>query len=70
MKEGMYAVLCESELGLDAFGNPKGAPILMETSGEGLDYYAAMERAKSMRSHGKYGRCYVVQLTIVDTNWE
>lgn len=67
MKDGMYAVLCESEKGLDAFGNPKGDPILMESTGDGLDWYAANERALSIRSHGKYGRCYVVKLMIVDT---
>ena len=31
-----YGVLCESESGLDAVGNPIGKPILMEGVGEGL----------------------------------
>lgn len=60
----MFGILCESDIGLDAFGNPKGKPILMESVGDGLDYALTMDRAEAFRSAGKYGRVIVVELVI------
>lgn len=60
----MYGLLCESDVGLDAFGNPKGQIILMESTGEGLDLHHATERARATSEHGRYGKVMVVELVI------
>lgn len=60
----MYGVLCESESGLDAFGNPIGKPILMEGVGEGLCQHKAIARAQQLKASGQYGDVKVVRLEL------
>lgn len=62
----MYGVLCESESGLDAFGNPIGKPILMECVGEGLSKHEAIARAKQLKASGHYGDVKVVRLEVCE----
>ena len=54
MNKNMYAVLCESEAGIDVFGNPKGKPILLETIGE-MSKNEAIDRASKLQSSGHWG---------------
>ena len=62
----MYGVMCESELGLDAFGNPIGKPILMECVGENLNQHKAIARAQELKRVGKFGDVKVVRLEVCD----
>ena len=62
----MYGVMCESDLGLDAFGNPIGKPILMESVGEGLYKFQAIESAKQLKASGRYGSVKVVRLEVCE----
>lgn len=62
----MYGVLCESELGLDAFGNPIGKPILIEGVGEGLSQHKAIARAQDFKRTGQFGDVKVVRLEICE----
>lgn len=64
MSDKIYGVLLESDLGVDAFGNAKGKPILMESIGDMMNLHDATERAKSCRESGKYGKAIVVELVI------
>ena len=64
MNNQSYAVLCESDLGLDEFGNPKGKPILLETIGKNLDREKAIQQAEILKAHGKYGDVKVVRLQV------
>lgn len=64
MNNQSYAVLCESELGLDEFGNPKGKPILMESVGGGLEQGAAIQTAERLKASGQYGDVKVVRLEV------
>lgn len=61
---GLYGVLCESEYGLDAFGNPKGRQILMEGCGDMLDKNQAICRAENLKASGRYGDVKVVRLEV------
>lgn len=60
----MYGVICESDLGLDVFGNPIGKPILMESVGEGLSNHDAIARAQQLKANGKFGDVKVVRLEV------
>lgn len=60
----MYGVLCESEKGLDAFGNPIGKPILMESVGSGLSKHDAIARAQQLKLSGHFGDVKVVRLEV------
>lgn len=60
----MYGVLCESDIGVDPFGNPSGKPILLEAVGDSLSLYEAQDIAKKTKGHGKFGRVMVVELVI------
>ncbi len=62
----MYGVLCESELGLDAFGNPIGKPILLECVGELLNKHKAIARAQQLKASGQFGDVKVVRLDICE----
>ena len=63
MSDKIYGVLLESDRGMDAFGNPKGKPILMESVGDMMGLHEATERAK--KSHNtQYGKAIVVELVI------
>lgn len=62
----MYGVLCESESGLDAFGNPIGKPILMESVGDGMCEHNAVARAKELKKSGRFGDVKVVRLEVYD----
>lgn len=66
MNKEMYAVLAESECGLDAFGNPKGKPILFESVGDQLDYSNAVDRASKMQSSGNHGRVLICRIEVID----
>ena len=55
----MFAVLCESETGIDCFGNPTGKPILMEQVGS-FTYLEAMAVAEKLK--GKFGRVMLVEI--------
>ena len=68
MKNEMYAILCESDSGIDAFGNPKGKPILLESVGEQMDYGNAVDRASKMKSSGQFGRVMLVRIEVIDCN--
>ena len=58
----MFGVLCESDEGMDVFGNPKGKMILMESCGEMLDKHKAIARAQELKASGKFGDVKVVFL--------
>lgn len=60
----MYGVLCESEKGLDAFGNPIGKPILLEGVGEALCKHDAIARAQQLKKAGTFGDVKVVRLEV------
>lgn len=62
----MYGVLCESESGLDAFGNPIGKPILLESVGENMSKHRAIARAQELKSSGKFGDVKVVRLEVCE----
>jgi hypothetical protein len=62
----MYGVLCESESGLDAFGNPIGKPILMECVGDGMSKHGAIARAQSLKAIGTFGDVKVVRLEVCE----
>lgn len=62
----MYGVLCESESGLDAFGNPIGKPILMESVGDGMFKHKAIARAQELKKSGRFGDVKVVRLEVCD----
>jgi len=61
---GLYGVLCESENGLDPFGNPMGKPILLECIGEGMKKHAAIAQAEKLKVSGKFGDVKVVRLEV------
>jgi len=60
----MYGVMCESDSGLDAFGNPIGKPILFESIGEGMCQHNAISQAQMLKESGKYGDVKVVRLEV------
>lgn len=62
----MHGVLCESDGGLDAFGNPVGDIMLMESLGKGLGRYEAVRRAEELKVAGRHGNVKVVELTVVE----
>jgi len=61
----MYGVLCESDSGIDAFGNPKGRPILFENIGD-MTKGAAIDQASKLQASGKYGKVKIVRLEVLD----
>ncbi len=61
-----YAVLCESDLGLDAFGNPIGEPILLECVGEQMNQSNALDRAAQLKASGQFGDVKVVRFEICE----
>tara|TARA_R110000851_G_scaffold104857_1_gene222803 strand:+ start:290 stop:496 length:207 start_codon:yes stop_codon:yes gene_type:complete len=61
----MYGVLCESDCGIDVFGNPKGRPILFENIGD-MTKGQAIDQASKIQAHGKYGKVKIVKLEILD----
>lgn len=63
MDNQMYAVLVESDCGMDAFGNPKGKPMLFETIGN-MDKCTAMDKASKIQAHGKYGKVKIVRIEV------
>ena len=65
MDNQMYAVLVESDRGIDAFGNPKGEPMLFETTGS-MDKCTAMDQASKIQAHGKYGKVKIVRIEVCD----
>ena len=65
MDNQMYGVLCESDAGIDAFGNPKGKPILFENIGD-MTKGAAIDQASKLQSNGKYGKVKIVRLEVLD----
>ena len=65
MNNNSYGILCESESGLDEFGNAKGKRILMESIGENLDIYRAQEQADTLRKSKRFGAVIVVELVPV-----
>ena len=62
----MYGVMCESDEGLDAFGNPIGKPILMECVGGQLNQSKAIARAQQLKASGKWGDVKVVRLEVCE----
>ena len=62
----MYGILCESELGLDAFGNPIGKPILLELVGEQMQQSNAIDRAQTLKESGQFGDVKVVRLEVCE----
>lgn len=64
----MYGVLCESESGLDAFENPIGKPILMESVGLSMCYSNAIDRAQKLKESGRYGKVKVVKLEVCEVS--
>ncbi len=65
MSNQMYGVLCESDSGMDAFGNPKGRPILFENIGD-MTKGEAIDRASKLQASGKYGKVKIVRLEVLD----
>jgi hypothetical protein len=64
MNNQSYAVLCESDLGLDEFNNPKGKRMLLEAIGENLERHRAIAKAEELKATGKYGDVKVVKLEV------
>lgn len=64
MNKEMYGVLCESDLGLDSFGNPKGKPIMLELVGDQMEYSSASERARKFAASGQFGRVMLVRIVV------
>ena len=62
----MYGVMCESDMGLDVFGNPIGKPILMEGVGEQLSQGEAIARAQQLKASGRFGDAKVVRLEVCE----
>ena len=62
----MYGVLCESDMGLDAFGNPIGKPILLESVGESLGKSEAVAAAQELKRNGRFGDVKVVRLEVCE----
>lgn len=62
----MYAVLCESDEGLDAFGNPIGKPILLEAVGEQMQHSNALDRAQQMKESGQFGDVILVRIEVCE----
>lgn len=60
----MYGVICESDLGLDVFGNPIGKPILIESVGKGLNNLEAIKKATQLKASGRFGDVKVVRLEV------
>lgn len=60
----MYGVLCESDEGLDAFGNPIGKPILIEGVGKQMQKGQAISRAQQLKKAGTWGDVKVVRLEV------
>ena len=60
----LYGVLCESDCGIDPFGNPMGKPILFECIGEGMQKHAAIAQAERFKASGKFGDVKVVRLEV------
>ena len=65
MNNQMYGVLCESDGGLDAFGNPVGKQILMESTGD-MSKSSAIDKASMLQASGRMGRVKIVRLEILD----
>lgn len=65
MDNSMYAVMVESDSGIDAFGNPKGEPMLFETIG-GMEKGKAIDQASKLQSSGRYGKVKIVRLEVLD----
>ena len=65
MSNNMYAVLCESDTGLDCFGNPKGKPILFECVGD-MSKGSAIDQASLLQSSGRYGKVKIVKLDVLN----
>ena len=61
----MYAVLVESDSGVDVFGNPKGEPMLFETIGD-MGKCEAIDTASKLQANGRYGKVKIVKLEIFD----
>lgn len=61
----MYGVLCESDRGIDAFGNPKGKPILFESIGD-MGKGTAIDHASKLQSSGRYGKVKLVRIEVLD----
>ena len=64
MNNEMYAVICESDRGIDVFGNPKGEVMLFESIGKMLNQDQAIDRASQMQKSGRYGNVKVVRLDV------
>ena len=62
--EYCYGVLCESDMGLDQFGNPIGKPILMEGVGESLSQHKAIAKAQELKVSGRFGDVKVVRFEV------
>lgn len=62
----MYGVMCESDMGLDAFGNTIGKPILLESVGEGLGRCEATAKAQQFKNSGQFGDVKVVRLEVCE----
>lgn len=60
----MYGVLCESDEGLDAFGNPIGKPMLFESIGKDMSKYQAIAKASELKKSGRFGDVKVVRLEV------
>lgn len=57
-----FGILCESENGVDEFGNPAGDRILLESTGKMLNYEAAQDRCNELNENGRFGKCIIVEL--------
>ena len=65
MSHAMFAVMVESESGLDAFGNPKGKPMIFETIGD-MEKHTAIDLASKLQASGRYGKVKIVSVEVLD----
>ena len=62
----MFGILCESDEGLDAFGNPIGKPILLELVGDQMQQSNAIDRAQAMKESGQFGYVKLVSIEVCE----
>lgn len=62
----MFGILCESDEGIDAFGNPIGKPILLEAVGDQMQQSNAIDRARAMKESGQFGDVKLVRIEVCE----
>jgi len=59
-----YGVLCEYDMGLDAFGNPIGEIVLLERVSGKPSQSKAIAKAQELKSSGRFGDVKVARVEV------